>query len=200
MFSLLSTPCDNMAQQSQPCEHKRMVDKILNVAEKLDYIAKACGFTKKNELAKCIGVEPQNVENWRKRNSWTKDGTLRLSKATGVSMDWLNDLSPVAFPDGVKVKIAAPIAKRVERLEGDIDQARTALLSLVAVIDAKISGLAAAFHDELEDSAPSDGYAEKGFHGLLLAGVESLVESAAAEQAAARSRGVPARVGKKASK
>lgn len=173
---LLSTTCDVVAQHGSYRHHKQMVDKKPNAAAKLDYVAKACEFPTKNAFAKALGVAPQNIDNWRKRGL-TKDAERLLSKTTGVSMDWLNDLSDVAFPHGIKIKIAAPLSKRVERVEMDIDQARESMAALVDALESKLQGITALFLAHLKGSAPTEAYAEKGFHGLLEAYLEHRTET-----------------------
>lgn len=200
MFRLLSIDGLGVAQSRAQCENQRMVDKPINVSAKLDEIKRASGFETDAQLAECVGVKGQNINNWRKRkNGWTSDAMKRVPATTGASLDWMNDLSAVAFPNGVKVKLAAPIAKRVERAEGDIDQARKAMLAFLTAIEEAIPGrgVAAAFLQALEGVAPSESYAEKGFHALLASGVKSVAELAAAAQPAVPQRAAHQQAAKK---
>ena len=70
----------------------------------------------------------------------------------------------------------------------------------LAVLEEKLPGIAAAFHDALEAVAPSESYAQKGFHGLLSAGVETLAESAVKERAAVQSAEARRQAAKKVAK
>lgn len=181
MFDLLSTRCAIVAQQHAPCEYEHMVHK-LTVAEKIAEIERACGFTKKNQLAKLLGLSPQGIDNWRKRG-WTKDAMILLPEKTGVDPRWMNDQSSVAFPDGVKVKPTMTIEQRLTRSEADMDQARNAMAALSEALELKLPGITALFEAKLDTVAPSEAYAEKGFHGLLAAWLEHTRETAEAAQA-----------------
>jgi hypothetical protein len=193
-FSLLSTDRYAIDQQGESCDYKQMVDSAApnpsDVGEKLDHIKERCGIGSDADLAVALGLKSaQVVSNWRKRNRWTDEAMTRIPQRTGASVDWMRGYSGNAFPNGVKLKIAAPPEKRVQRLEADIDQARNALYALFDVLNRKLPELklAAAYDEALAAVAPSEAYAEKGFHGLLSTFVHALAESAAAAPAPARS-------------
>jgi hypothetical protein len=207
MFSLLSTDRADMDQQAAVCEYKQMVDKRkIDISGKLDEIKRACGIEADATLADKLGTRSQNILNWRKRGAasgeWTRDALELIADRTGASTDWMLGRSEVAFPNGVKLKTAAPLEKRVQRTEADIDQARAALGALFEVLNRKLPelGLAAAYEEALEAVAPSEAYAEKGFHGLLAAFVGDLAELAEAAPAPARSRAARLPSGKKGAK
>ncbi len=207
MFSLLSTDCVAVDQHADFGQYKHMVDKNKNaggtVSEKLDYIKVECGIDTDTELADILGLKSsQVINNWRKRNSWTREAMDRIPDRTGASLDWLRGYGATAFPNGPKVKKAASLEKRVQRSEADIDQARKALFAMFSVLDSRLPELklAEAYSAALEAVAPSAAYAERGFHALLSAGVDNLAEQAAEDEAVAQPREVHQRVSKKAAK
>lgn len=186
-----------MAQQGQPCEYKRMVDTEKNPGARaqIEEIERACGFRKRSDLSRLIGVSPQRVDNWRKRG-WTKDALILLPDKTGVDPRWMNGQSKVAFPDGVKVKPLMTVEQRIGRVETDIDQARNVMAALFVALESKLQGIGEVFESALHDVAPSKDYSQKGFHGLLLAWLAHRKEIAEAAQASSQADAILKSVGR----
>lgn len=179
-----------MEQRRIEWDHKRMVPTLSSYTERLAYVAKACQYPTDAAFAAAIGVKPQNLNNWRQRDSVGKDSLAKIKAATGASLDWLTTGKGDPFPGGpVFYAGAAPTSPealgRIADLERDVEHLVSAVTMLVTRLAESVPAAGAAMAADLR------GYLSKA--GRPSAVLPELLQAADA----ARVRASPGAGGKK---
>ena len=63
--------------------------KDIKTSEVIDRVMEAYGFFVKNDLCEHVGVSPNTVSTWVKRNTFPAELIIRCALDTGVSLEWL---------------------------------------------------------------------------------------------------------------
>jgi transcriptional regulator with XRE-family HTH domain len=144
------------------------------------------------DLAAMFAVKPPTVSGWLNgRYMPEADKVLAMAEHWRVGFDWLyfgrgDPPSVIRRHRGLEDPEApATPEQAIERLRGDMQSVRAALIAFAAAAESKTPGVAAAFLVNLQATARDAYYSERGFHGLLEASLEQLAGSEAAEQPAA---------------
>lgn len=188
VFRMLSTE-SLIAPETERHEYAAMPNRSFEtVSDRLDYVIEVCRFPSQTALANVLGEKPQNLTNWRTRNTIGRAGK-KLRAVTGVSTDWMESAVGEPFPDGPVIYSPEAQAERsaltISRLEGDIDQLRYTLLALVDWLSDSTPGAASGIRDRLRAAHPE--YSKRGFQSRLL----TVLNDLAATEEATRKRPLP---------
>lgn len=131
-----------------------MVSALSSYTARLDFVAKACQFPTDAAFAAAIGVKPQNLTNWRHRESIGKDSLAKIRAATGASMDWMTTGKGEPFPEGPTLYAGAPpttseALARISQLERDVHQLTAAVGMLISRLAESAPGAAPAMAADL---------------------------------------------------
>lgn len=152
-------------------DHGQMTSRPLaSFASRLEYVLNTCEYPDWAALARDLGVSPQAVDNWRRREAIGPKNRTLLRDRTRVSIEWLESGTGEPFPNGPKryVGHTSPAASSAIRRNTDaIDQLRGTVLAMIDVITETEQGSAAALVELLERTVTGDS-AKLSFHARLL--------------------------------
>lgn len=122
-----------------------MVAKFPDTTSRLAHVIQVCGYPSDAAFAAALGLPPQNLRNWRQRNSIGKDSMGKIRDTAGASMDWLDTGKGEPFPNGPIPYTGPALAgsdamQRLADAEAEID----ALTSVVATLIQALGRLAPA--------------------------------------------------------
>ena len=141
------------------------------------------------KLAALFDVKQPTAHAWLKGKHLPEaDKVLAMSEHWKVGFEWLY-FGRGELPSAIRrlrgetdPDAPATPEQAIDRLRGDIQAVRAALIAFAAAANSRLPGVAAGFLENFRHTARDHYYAERGFHALLEGALERIAESEAAAQ------------------